>query len=96
MVGLLRKVLGDANEKALKRLHPLADSVNEHSDAVAPLSEQQLRERSDELRSRVEGGESLDDVLPEAFSWPQQEYAGGDYSLTMMAGRQPLITEAIG
>ena len=68
MVGLLRKVLGDANEKALKRLHPLADSVNEHSDAVAPLSEQQLRERSDELRNRVEGGESLDDVMPEAFA----------------------------
>ena len=68
MVGLIRKVLGDANEKALKRFHPRVDAVNEHSDVVASLSEQELRERSDELRSRVTGGESLDDVLPEAFA----------------------------
>ena len=68
MVGLIRKVLGDANEKALKRLQPPVDATNAQSDAVVSLSEEQLRERSDELRSRVEGGESLDDVLPEAFA----------------------------
>ena len=60
--------------------------------------ESMMRDAARQLASMIRGDTTIDfrfDVFSEGFSWPQQEYAGGDYALTMMAGRQPLITEAV-
>ena len=67
-MGLISKVIGNPNERALKKLRPLADAVNAQSEAVSGLGDDELRERTVALRSRLEGGEALDDLLPEAFA----------------------------
>src|ERR1035437_5484280 len=62
------KILGDPNEKELKRIQPLVDEINELEPSVTALSDADLREQTNLLRGRFEGGESLDDLLPEAFA----------------------------
>ena len=68
MVGLFRKVLGDPNERALKPLRELATVVNTHSDRMAAMSDDELRAQTDVFRARLADGETLDELLPEAFS----------------------------
>jgi preprotein translocase subunit SecA len=65
---LLAKVIGTQNERELKRIRPLVARINELESSVRPLSDVDLRGRTATLRERVAGGESLDDVLPEAFA----------------------------
>ncbi len=65
---LLAKVMGTQNDRELKRLWPVVGRINELESTVTPLTDAQLRGRTAELRDRVERGESLDDVLPEAFA----------------------------
>jgi preprotein translocase subunit SecA len=65
---LLAKVIGTQNERELKRLRPLVARINELEVSIQPLSEVDLRGRTVELRARVSGGASLDEVLPEAFA----------------------------
>ena len=52
----------------VKRLRGVADYVNSLSDDIEALTDAELRAKTDEFRSRVEGGEQLDDLLPEAFA----------------------------
>jgi preprotein translocase subunit SecA len=64
---LLAKVIGTQNERELKRLRPIVARVNELEPTITPLSDAQLRGRTAELKERAGRGESLDDLLPEAF-----------------------------
>ncbi|MFN8639142.1 MAG: preprotein translocase subunit SecA [Dehalococcoidia bacterium] len=75
MVGLLRKVFGDANEKALKRLRPLVDQVNAFDPTVRDLSIEELRARTEALRLRLDEGATLDDILPEAMAVAREAIA---------------------
>jgi preprotein translocase subunit SecA len=69
MIGqLLAKVIGTQNEREIKRLMPRVADISALEPQVAPLSDQQLRGKTDEFRARVAKGESLDDLLPEAFA----------------------------
>jgi preprotein translocase subunit SecA len=65
---LLAKVIGTQNERELKRLRPLVDQVNALEASIKPLSDEQLRAKTDEFRARVAKGETLDDLMPEAFA----------------------------
>jgi preprotein translocase subunit SecA len=65
---ILAKVIGTQNERELKRLRPLVAAIGERESALTPLSDAALRERSDDLRRRAADGESLDDLLPDAFA----------------------------
>ena len=65
---LLAKVIGTQNERELKRLRPLVARINELEASVRDLSESDLKARTPALRERVTAGESLDDLLPEAFA----------------------------
>jgi preprotein translocase subunit SecA len=64
----LNKVFGDTQEKALKPLHPLVEDINELESSVQPLSDEELADMATELRERARDGESLDELLPEAFA----------------------------
>ena len=64
----LGKVLGDPNERELKRLRPIVDEVNDLEPEFEALSDEGLLDKTDEFRDRIEDGESLEDVLPEAFA----------------------------
>ena len=68
MVTVLQKLLGDPNDKVLKRLNPLKDRVNSLEPHFRQLSDGQLREKTAEFRARLDGRETLGDLLPEAFA----------------------------
>ena len=66
--GLVKKVVGDPNERVLKRLQPTVDAVNALDDEYRALSEEALREKTAEFQRRLTEGASLDDVLVEALA----------------------------
>ena len=69
MVGsLIKKIVGSKNERELKRIRPLVYQISQLETKVSPLSDDQLRAKTSEFKERVERGESLDEILPEAFS----------------------------
>ena len=68
MVSVLQKILGDPNDKALKRLGSIKDQVNALEPRFQGLSHDQLRAKTDEFRQRLSGREDLDDLIPEAFA----------------------------
>jgi preprotein translocase subunit SecA len=65
---LLAKVVGTQNERELKRLRPLVAQINALEPTIKALSDEQLRGRTAEFKSRVANGETLDDLLVEAFA----------------------------
>jgi preprotein translocase subunit SecA len=65
---LLAKVFGTQNERELRRMQPTVARVNELEASVRGLTDEALRARTAELRTRVDNGEPLDDLLPEAFA----------------------------
>src|SRR5690349_18815490 len=65
---LLAKVIGTQNEREIKRLRPLVAEVNARESAFTALSDEQLRAKTDEFRERAARGESLDDLMPDAFA----------------------------
>ncbi|MBI2877206.1 MAG: preprotein translocase subunit SecA, partial [Candidatus Tectomicrobia bacterium] len=65
---ILRKIFGTKNERELKQLQPLVGQINALEPQIFALSDAQLRAQTDELRKRLEEGESLDDLLCEAFA----------------------------
>jgi preprotein translocase subunit SecA len=64
----LKKIFGTKNEREIKRLLPLVEKVNSLEPAMAGLSDSDLRGKTDEFRKRLEAGETLDELLPEAFA----------------------------
>ena len=68
MVSALLKLVTETNEKAVKRVRPVSDKINNFEPTVQSLSDQQLRAKTDEFKQRLAGRESLDDLLPEAFA----------------------------
>ena len=67
MFGVLGKIL-DSNEKEIKRLSPFIDDVNSLGPEIQKLTDGKLGEKTSEFKLRLERGESLDDILPEAFA----------------------------
>src|SRR5437667_4413111 len=65
---LLAKVVGTQNDRELKRLRPIVSEVNAFEGAIKALSDEQLRGKTAEFRQRVANGDTLDELLPEAFS----------------------------
>jgi preprotein translocase subunit SecA len=65
---LLAKVVGTQNERELKRLRPVVAEVNALEPTIQALSDAQLRGKTVEFRQRLANGETLDDLLPEAFA----------------------------
>jgi preprotein translocase subunit SecA len=66
--GLVKKVVGTKNEREIKRLAPVVDRVNHLEAGTRRLSDADLKARTTLFRERVAAGESLDDLLPEAFA----------------------------
>src|SRR5215218_5709828 len=65
---LLAKVFGTQNERELKQIRPLVEQINALEDSVQSLSDEQLRGKTAEFRERFANGETLDQLLPEAFA----------------------------
>lgn len=67
-MGIFKKIFGDFNEKEVKKLEKIADEVMELDNEIEQMSDDDLRMKTAEFKERVEQGESLDDLLPEAFA----------------------------
>ncbi len=69
MIGtILSKVFGTKNERELKRLWPIVEKVNDYEAPLAGSSDEDLKGKTDLFRKRLQDGETLDDILPEAFA----------------------------
>ncbi|NOU66718.1 preprotein translocase subunit SecA [Paenibacillus sp. LMG 31461] len=68
MLGLVKKIFGDSNEREIKRMLKAVDYINELEASIKPLSDEQLKGKTIEFRERLEKGEEIDDLLPEAFA----------------------------
>src|SRR5665213_3239243 len=65
---ILKKVVGTQNQRELKRLRPLIAEINALEPSIQSLSDEQLRAKTAEFRARLAEGETLDDLLAEAFA----------------------------
>src|SRR5690606_14279537 len=61
-------IFGTANERAIKRMQPMVQTINALEPAMEKLSDAELKQQTIEFRKRLENGETLDDLLPEAFA----------------------------
>lgn len=68
MLGLVKKIFGDANEREVKRLMKTVEHINGMEPEFAKLTDDQLRGKTEEFRARLEKGDTLDQLLPEAFA----------------------------
>ncbi len=65
---ILTKIMGSKNERTMKKLRPLVERINALGPRMHELGDDQLRDKQAEFRQRLERGQSLDDLLPEAFA----------------------------
>ena len=64
----LKKIFGSRNERMLRSLQPLVDQINALEPTIEKLTKDELRQKTSEFKSRLEKGETLDDMLVEAFA----------------------------
>lgn len=65
---LARKIFGTVNERILKSIQPIIEQVNSFEPTISKLADTELAAKTDEFKLRLEKGETLDDILPEAFA----------------------------
>lgn len=68
MFNLMRNIFQNSNEKEIKRYLKTVKKVNDYEPVMEGLSEEGLRQKTDEFKARIAKGESLDSILPEAFA----------------------------
>ncbi len=65
---ILKKIIGSKNQREIRRLQPLVAKINEIEASYQSLSDDQLKAKTPEFKERLKRGETLDDILPEAFA----------------------------
>jgi preprotein translocase subunit SecA len=68
MFGLIKKFIGTKNEREINRLLTIVEVINSIEPSMVNLSDSQLKDKTQEFRKRLLDGETLDDILPEAFA----------------------------
>ena len=64
----IQRLFGTHSERELKRIYPLVDKIESYRDSYMELKDEELREKTKEFKRRLSEGETLDDILPEAFA----------------------------
>lgn len=68
MLGLVKKIFGDANEREVKKMFKVVEKINALEPEIEALSDEQLKQKTDEFKARLANGATLDDILAEAFA----------------------------
>jgi preprotein translocase subunit SecA len=68
MMGLLKKIVGDPGQRQLKKMDKLADIIESYADDMKTLTDEELRQKTTEFKTRLQEGETVDDLLPEAYA----------------------------
>ena len=67
-MGIFRKIFKSYSEKEVKRVMPIVEQINGLEEEIAKLSDEQLKNKTNEFKKQLEEGKTLDDILPEAFA----------------------------
>jgi len=67
-MGLMEKIFGDLNVKEVKKVEKIADQIEALDEKMQSMSDGELKEKTAEFKERLAAGETLDDLLPEAFA----------------------------
>lgn len=67
-MGIFKKIFGTHSEREVKRIRPIIEKINSYRETMHGLSDEELRGKTDEFKNRLEQGEILDDILPEAYA----------------------------
>ena len=67
-MNIFSKVFGTYSEREVKRVMPIVEKINSLEEEISKLSDTELQAKTNEIKSRLEKGETLDDILPEAFA----------------------------
>ena len=67
-MGLLQKIFGTHSENELKRIYPIVDAIEALEPQMQKLSDAELKSKTKEFKERLTQGETLDDILPEAYA----------------------------
>jgi preprotein translocase subunit SecA len=65
---VLNLIFGSKNDREIKTLRPIVEQINGLEAGLTPLSDQALADKTQDFKKRLEAGQSLDDILPEAFA----------------------------
>jgi len=65
---MFKNFFGDSNEKAIKKMQPIVDKIGGFESAMEKLSDEDLRKKTDEFKTRLKKNETTDDILPEAYA----------------------------
>src|SRR5690625_7030594 len=68
MLGMLKRIFGDGNKRELRKLEQVADQIEALEPEYEKLSDEELKNKTDEFKERHKNGESLDDLLVEAYA----------------------------
>ncbi|MFQ5488046.1 MAG: preprotein translocase subunit SecA, partial [Gammaproteobacteria bacterium] len=68
VANIFSKIFGSRNDRLLKRMWVVVDEINALEESLATLTDEALRAKTGEFRSRLAEGAALDDLLPEAFA----------------------------
>ncbi len=90
--GLIR-LFGNSNERQIRRMRPIVARVNEFEPAMQALSDEALRAKTAEFRQRLAAGETLEDLLPEAFAACRE--AGSRFLKMRQFWRRQLMVEMV-
>ena len=82
-------LFGDYSKREIKKIKPVADSVDALADKYRAMSEEDLRSTSGVLRARLEAGETLNDILPDAFAAVRE-------TADRILGKRPFYVQILG
>ena len=67
-MGIAEKIFGTHSQRELKRIYPIVDKIESYRDVMIALTDDELRGKTKEFKNRLAAGETLDDILPEAYA----------------------------
>ena len=68
LTDIARKIFGSANDRFVKKQYKIVEQINALEESFSKLSDEELRNKTVEFRARLKEGETLDELLPEAFA----------------------------
>jgi preprotein translocase subunit SecA len=68
MLNFLTKIFGSKNERELKKLQPIVEQINNYEPEIKAMSDEHLKGQTTRFKQRIDQGESLEEILPEAFA----------------------------
>ena len=89
-MGFLEKLLGDPNKKEVKKIEKIVDGIEALDESMQALSDEALKAKTEEFKKRLEDGETVDDIMAEAFAVARE---AGVRTLGLKAYRVQLRSE---